>query len=267
MRATDFEFDGLRLSDKGFMICRFDGGGTDTIAGSEITFNTVSVMNGQKHHLTSTEFADCLTFTLQICKNLCDGTSEKISIEDMRDMTRWLNRGEYCKFKLLNDELSGIYFEASFNISKIEINGEIYGLELEGFTNTPFALAEDVVLNIDAEAGETINIYNKSDDFGYIYPNMQITVEADGNLEITNHMENRTMIIKNVVKDEVITIDYPMISSSIQSHNKTIMNDFNWLFFRLASTFKNRLNKVEISKDSVPCNIKLTYSPAVKIWI
>lgn len=266
MRATDFEFDGLRLSDKNFMICRFDGGGTDTIAGSEITFNTVAAQHGAINYLTSTEFSDCLTFTLQICKNLCDGTGEKISIEDMRDMTRWLNRKEYCKFKLLNDELSGVYFNVSFNISKIEINGELYGFELEGFTNAPFARAEDITLNIDAKTNETINIYNKSDDFGYVYPhNMVITIEEDGDLEIINHMENRTMIIKNCVQGEVITLDYPMISSSLGDERETkIANDFNWNFFRLASTFKNRLNEVTIT---IPCNIKLTYSPAVKIWI
>ncbi len=268
MRAYDFEYDSLRLSDFGMTLCNFDSLGVETISnGSEITFNTVSTLSGTKHELTSVEFGDCLTATLQICNNLCDDPTEVISIEKSRDIMRWLNRKSFHKFKLIdyNGELSGIYFEASFNVSKVEINGMIVGFELEMFTNRPFAIAEPVTVKLDAEAGEIVNIYNKSDDEGYIYTNAKITVKEDGDLTITNYMENRKMTINNCVADEVIIIDYPMISSSLGDERKTkIQNDFNWVFFRLASTFKNRLNEIE---TTIPCSIELTYSPIVKVGV
>ena len=262
MRAIDFEYRDLRLSDIGMCIAKFDGGGVDTIAGSEITFNTVSTQHGTKHHLTSTEYSDALTFTLQICKNLCDGSGEEIDADTARGVVRWLNNCGFHKFKPICDEWSGIYLEASFNVSRIEIDGMLVGFELEGFTNAPFAHAEDVVVNIDAKAGEVVNIYNKSDEFGCVYPNMEITIAEDGDLEIYNAFENRTTVIKKCKAGEVIKIEYPMISSS--DPDLKIQNDYNWIFFRLASTFRNRLNEVTVNRS---CNIKLTYSPVVKVWI
>ena len=265
MKAYDFEFDGLRLSDKGFMLCKFDSGGVETISnGSEITFNTVSTLRGMKHELTSSEYEDCLTATFQICKNYCDYAGDmEIEVEDMRDIMRWLNRKEFHKFKLLDDEYAGIYFEASFNVSRIEINGRLCGFELEMFTNRPFALHEPVIVNIKAdEANYTKGILSMSDEEGYIYPDMEITIEESGDLEIYNAAENRTMRITNCKKDEIITLNYPMITSSLPSHK--IANNFNWVFFRLATSFKNRLNEITVS---IPCSIKMTYSPIVKVGI
>ena len=264
MKAYDFEYDGLRLSDKGFVICKFDSSGVETITnGSTITFNTVSTMRGVKHELTSVEYADCLTATFQICKNLCLDKNEEVSLEDMRDIMRWLNRKSFHKFKLLDNEYTGIYFEASFNVSKIEVGGRLCGFELEMFTNRPFALLEPVTVVINNEvANETKSIYSLSDDEGYVYPNMEIEILESGDLEIYNTTEDRTMVISNCEKGEIIKVDYPIISTSL-SHHK-IQNDFNWRFFRIVSSFKNRLNEIKVS---LPCKIKMTYSPIVKVGI
>lgn len=264
MKAYDFEFDGLRLSDKGFVICKFDSSGVETVTnGSTITFNTVSTMRGVKHELTSVEYADCLTATFQICKNLCLDKNEEVSLEDARDIMRWLNRKGFHKFKLLESEYTGIYFEASFNVSKIEVGGRLCGFELEMFTNRPFAIHEPATVFIKNEvANEIKSVYSKSDDEGYVYPNMEITIVESGDLEIYSIREDRTMVIRNCVAGEVITVNYPIISSSLSSHK--IQNDFNWRFFRIASSFKNRLNEIKIS---IPCTIKMTYSPVVKVGI
>ena len=262
MKALDFEFDSIRLSDKNFMLCRFDGGGIDTINMPEITFNTVGTSYGLYNHITSVTHEECLTFTLQICKNLCDDSNMEISVDDLRDLTRWLCRKNFYKFKLIDDELSGVYFMASFNLSRIEIDGKLVGVELNAVTNAPYGFAEDVVVRLDADADEELNIYNKSDLEGHIYPNLKITMNGSGDFEIRNKTENRTMEIRNVTDGEVITIDYPMIFSNISEHK--IQNDFNFIFFRLVSTFKNRLNVIT---TSLPCSIELAYSPIIKIGI
>lgn len=266
MKSYDFEYDSLRLSDKGFVICTFDSTSIETVSnGSYISFNTVSTLNGTKHELTSSVYEDCLTATLQICKNPCAANDlEEISLEDMRDIMRWLNRKSFHKFKLLgDDEYLNIYFEASFNVSKIEINGLLYGFELEMFTNTPFGLHEPVIININNEQeNDTHSIFSKSDEEGYIYPKMEITMKSGGDLEIYNNIEDRTMVIKNCSSDEVITIDYPIITSSLSSHK--IQNDFNWKFFRIATEFKNKRNEITVS---LPCVIKMQYSPVVKVGV
>lgn len=262
MKAIDFEYDSLSLSDFGMMLCKFDSSGIETIGMPGITFNTVSVRHGIKHELTSIEYADCLTFTLQICNNPCNGNSMEISLETARDIARWLNRKSFNKFKLIDDEWYGIYVEASFNISRIEIGGKLVGFELQATTNRPYFISEPVIATLELDSNEVVSIYNKSDEFGHIYPNMKITVKEAGDFEIYNAFEDRSMVVKNCEANEVITIDYPIISSSLASHK--IANDFNWQFFRLASSFRNRLNEVKVS---LPCTIILEYNPIVKVGI
>jgi len=265
MKAFDFIYDDVQLSSLGFQICHFDSLGVETVSmGSEISFNTVSTQHGEKHELTSSSFEDCLSATIQICKNPCDNSSMYVDLETQRDIMRWLNRNGYHKFKLIDNdgEYSGIYFEASFNVSKIEINGNVVGFELEMFTNRPHALSEPVTVRFDVEANDILNIYNKSDLEGHIFPNIKITVKEAGNLKITNLTEKREMIINSCSENETITIDYPLISSDVPEHK--IQNDFNWIFFRLVSTFKNRMNEIT---SSLPCTIELTYSPIIKVGI
>lgn len=266
MKSYDFEYDGLHLSSFGLMICDFDFDGKKTISnGSQITFNTVSTQKGAKHELVSSEYEDCITTTFQICKHPCitDG-NEEITISELREITKWLNRKGYHKFKLLDDfEHKDIFFEASFNISRIEINGKLYGLELEMFTNRPYALHEPIVINIkNIQKNGTKRIYSKSDDEGYIYPKMEIVIEEDGDFEIYNSLEDRTMRIANCKVGEIIKLDYPTIETSLSSHK--IQNDFNWKFFRIANSFRDGANEITIS---LPCTIKVTYCPIVKVGI
>lgn len=264
MRFYDFEYDGLNLSNKGFIICKFGSDGTKTVSnGSNITFNTVSTMNGAKYELTSSEYDDFITSKFQICKHPCIADSMEISLNEYRDIMRWLNRKEFHKLKFLNEEYMNIFFEASFNVSKIEINGKIYGFELEMFTNRPYALREPIyhtIKNLQENGEKTIS--SISDEDGYIYPQMEITINQDGDLEIYNDFEKRTMKIANCKSGEIINVNYPIIESSIPSHK--IQNDFNWKFFRIAKSFKNRKNDIKIS---LPCIIKIKYYPIIKVGI
>lgn len=268
MKAYDFEFDGKKLSEFGMVICNFDSKGMETISnGSQITFNTVSVLGGSKHRLTSAIYEDCLETTIQICKNTCSGNTSEISPHEFRELTRWLSRKKFLKFKILDDNYWDLYFEVSFNISRIEFNGNLYGLELEVITNRPFALKESRIITINNTAENIANnkkhsIFDQSHEEGFIYPYTKITILEDGDLKIYNALENRETEIKNCVAGEVITMDYPVIQSTIESHN--VQNNFNWNFFRIANTFENRRNDLTIS---IPCTIKLEYSPIVKVGL
>ena len=149
MRASDFEYDGKNLSDFGMIICEFNSKGLKTVSnGSQITFNTVSTLGGSKHNLVSTEYKECLETTIQICKNSCSGIDDEISMVELNQIMRWLCRRKYLKFKILDEDYIDLYFEAAFNISRIEIDGKLYGLELEVKTNRPFALKEPRIINI-----------------------------------------------------------------------------------------------------------------------
>lgn len=264
MKCYDFEYDGLYLSDFGYIICNFNGSEVNTVSnGSQIEFHTLSVLNGMKQELLSTEYNECLTANIQICKNPCMGNNLEITLNDLKDLTNWLNRKGFYKFKLLDDEYYDLFFEASFNINRIEIDNKIYGLELVMKTNRPFALQEpqSIVIKNSTFGGEK-SFYDTSYEEGFIYPYTEIIIEQDGDLSIINGLENRITLIKNCVAGEVITMEYPIIESSNPSHK--IQNDFNWNFLRIANTFKNRKNDLTIS---IPCTIKMTYSPIVKVGV
>lgn len=265
MKAKDFLYGEHCLSEFGMVLCRFDSnGGFETISdGSEITFNTVPVQNGQKHELTSVQFDSCLETKLQICKFSCKGDVQEITATEHRQLTKWLCRKKFLKLKILDEDSIDVYCEAIISAKKIELKGCLYGLELSVFTNRPYMLKEPkiVVINNKVKNGK-YSINDESYEEGYIYPFTEITMAQAGELKIHNAMENRDTVIKNVSAGEVITMDYPVIQSSISSHN--IQNDFNWNFFRIANTYEESRNDLTIS---IPCTIKVKYSPIVKIGL
>lgn len=264
MKAYDFVYDGINLSDKGFVICNFGSKGLETVSnGSIISFNTVPTLNGAKHESTGAKYEDCLETTIQICKNFCSSDVTEITPTEFRELTKWLNRKKFLKLKILDESYIDLYFEASFNINRIEIDGVLYGLELEVKTNRPFALKDPVIINIDNLSTNGIHaIYDLSHEEGHIYPYMEIKITQDGTLNIYNEIENRNTRISNCVANEVITMDYPVIKSSVASHN--IQDDFNWNFFRIANTYGNNKNNLTIS---IPCEIEIKYSPIIKVGL
>lgn len=264
MKVYDFEYDGLRLSDFGMVMCKLGSGGIDTVSnGSNIEFNTISTLNGMKHELASSRYDDCLTATFQICNNFCDGEDGEISLETMRNVMRWLNRKTFHKFRLMSDEYAGIYFMASFNVSRIEMDGMLVGFELEMFSDSPFGLFDEVSLKIDNDvAGKTICFYSGSDEEGFIYPRMEINVESNGDLEVHSVKDDRTMVVRNCKAGEKITVDYPVITSSRSDHE--IQNDFNWIFYRISTEFRDSENEITIS---LPCSVTMEYSPVAKVGV
>ncbi len=263
MKAHDFEFDGKRLSNYGMIICSFDSKGVETVDGVKITFNTVPTMNGRKHELTSVQYEDCLETTIQVCKYSCVDGIQEMTATEHRELTKWLNRKKFLKFKILDEDYIDLYFEALINVSKIELEGKVLGLELNITTNRPFALKEPKIISVNntvTDGKHSIN--DTSHEEGYIYPHTEIVINQNGNLKIHNAIENRDTYIANCKKGEVITMDYPVIQSSISSHN--IQNDFNWNFFRVANTYENSRNDLTIS---IPCSIKVEYSPIVKVGL
>lgn len=264
MKAYDFEYDGLNLSDKGFMLCSFDKSKIDTVEnGVEINMETSPFYNGDVNYILTANYESTLTATFQICKNPCTGEDLNITVDEVRDMASWLCRKGFHKFKIFDDDYLNVYYEATFNMSRIIRNGNVIGLELEMITNRPFGVMEDTVINIKNEIENGVeNFYSISDDEGFIYPKVKIIIKQDGDLKISSIFVQRDTIIKNCKAGEIIEMDYPVIKSSLESHK--IQNDFNWNFFRIENKFKDKRNLIQIS---IPCEIEMIYSPIAKIGI
>ena len=267
MYALDFEYDGQYLSDYGFVICNFGGApDMETIsAGSRITFNKVPMSIGKKYSLAGTKYDECVEATFDICKNPELYNDLRISNDEYRDIMRWLNRREFLKFQVLNEdekERETCYYEASFNVDKILVNKVLYGMKLTMETNKPFGYGQEQVFIWDIEDTTRPRVLSDmSDEIGYTYPSMTITINRSGDLSIHNELEECTMLIKNCTIGEVITVhgDTHIIESDDDSHR--IYDDFNFEFFRIGNTINNRNNKITVS---LPCKLELRYSPIIK---
>lgn len=267
--AYDFEYDGKNLSDFGFMICEFETKDKNVVSnGSKITFINAKTSNGTKYEPTGIQYDTFLEGKFSICKNPCNTDNLAMSVNEIRLLSKWLNRKENLKFKPLCDEYIQIYFEGSFNIELVKYNGKVYGMNLIFKSNRPYALLEEKTFYIKNKNSETNHyLYDLSDVEGFIYPSVKIVIEEDGDLIIKNYAEDsdqngRTTLIKNCTAGEIITMDYPIINSDNSSHN--IQNDFNWNFFRIANSFYNNVNRVTIS---LSCSIEIRYSPIAKIGL
>lgn len=264
MTCSDFEYNGIKLSELGYRICSFDQNSNNT-SSSTLTFNTISNGSGSRFYLVNSTYQECLEITFSICKSACSSNEREISLKEYAELLRWLNRKEFCKFKLLADEYMDIYFEGSFNVSKREASGKIIGLDLTFISNSPFGMHENKKFIFEAKTSNSSFVfYDISEEEGSIYPHMNITIAASGDLMIKNSQYDEAMVIHNCIQGEVISSDYPMISSSSAVHTQTLANDFNWSFFKISNTFRNRKNELTVS---LPCTIEIVYSPITKIGI
>lgn len=266
MKARDFSYNDRTLSSFGFSICRFDSSGIETVNGVEITFNTIPVLNGNKYMLVSKQYENCLESVIQICKYSCSKGIEEITPVEHREIIRWLSQKKFLKFKLFDNEHIDLYYNVAFtNISRIELDGKLIGLELNLITDSPFAIKEPrtiVIKNLVKDGKHSV--HDTSHEEGYIYPHTQIEIIEDGDLDIYNALEDRNVVVKNCKAGEIITMDYPVITTTDESHKLNIQNDFNWNFFRIANTYRNSSNDFTIS---IPCTIKFAYSPVVKVGL
>ena len=262
MIATDFEYNGEYLKNYGFIICdSSDQNGFNSVdSDSQFSFNSVKLMNGKLHQLTTSQYDDRIEIQFQICKQPSKAMLTPISVYESREIKRWLNSPEYKKFKLMQPNWGDIYMEGSFNVRDIKFSGETYFLELTFISNRPFALHEPVTMKIHTHSpNESYSFFDISDEIGYIYPDVKIKCLQDGDLKIVNSNENRTTIMKNCVSGEILTFTKEFILSSSKNHK--IQNDFNYIFFRISNSYKNRKN---ILTFSLPVEATITYSPYVK---
>ena len=267
MHACDFEYDGLYLSDFGFVICNFNGGsGVETISvGSKISFNTTSKFGGKKYSLTGTTYDECIETSFDICKDPSIHDDLRITDTEYRDLIRWLNRRGFYKFTIVdneNTEMEPRYYNASFNIEKHTVDGVLYGLNLSMITDAQFGFGAERIIRLEVnDVSKTYTVIDTSDEIGYIYPSIVLTCKTDGTISITNDKEYCVMEIKGCSAGEVITIDGNALTIHSSIREYKICNDFNYGFLKIGNTFNDRINRLTISQ---PCRLEIKYCPIIK---
>ena len=270
MYATNFEYADEKLSDYGMIICKFDGAsGFETVSsGSDITFNQIALNKGNRFFIGSSTYESAITTTIQICKNPCivDSQDEMvISTAELSAIQRWLCRkNQYNKFKIYQEDYEHIYWNATFSAKQIELNGKVMGMELTLYTDAPFAYMDELSIEEDCSENLTFDIYDASDEEGYIYLDMKITIGQSGDFTLKNNLEDgRYLSIKNCTKGEIITINGKSHIISSTSH-VDLANDFNYCYPKIINSYADNKNTFT---SNIPCKITLSYSPIRKVGI
>lgn len=205
MYALNFEYAGEQLSDYGMIICSFDSGGVETVSsGSDITFNQVSVANGNRFLLLSSIYEQTLQCTFQICKNPCLADSQNemmFTVAEISSIQRWLCcKNQYYRFKLNQEGYEDIYWNGTFSVKEIQICGQVYGLELTLYTDAPFGYQDEISISEDASTPyASFDVYDTFDEEGYIYPKVEIEIKNPYgcNFWLQNSMDSSRPIIIN----------------------------------------------------------------------
>ncbi|MCM1500385.1 MAG: hypothetical protein NC124_18135, partial [Clostridium sp.] len=263
MYAIDFEFDGQKLSDYGMIICSFNSNLETVSSGADITFHQSNSSCGNRFHLYASTYDSAYSSTFQICKNPGDKLNDgNLSVEEVSALQRWLCRKDkYYRFKVFQDGYEHIYWNATFSSKQIEIGGRAVGLELTLYTDAPYAYRDEIVVSKDCSENLSFHIYDNSDEVGFIYPNLTITLLEDGEGEdrvftLKNSLDHKTTRINGCTSGECIEIDgkNQIIRTSCLTHT-SLAKDFNYFFPKIINTYTDNDN---IFTCNLKCEIKIS---------
>lgn len=271
MYIKDFEYDGRRISDLGYIVCNIGSGSSvnEIDIGCNITFNTVKNNHSFVYSSTSATYENVFTTSFQIAKLDNCVIEDHISPLEEREINRWFSKKEYKKFKPLLDEKDDldICFYGSFTVKPVTLGTDTIGFTLEFTGNSPFGYAEPIkskhmILNTDDE----MILYGDSDEITTIYPKVDVRCFSNGTLDIENKLTGNIVHIDNCENGETITIDgeYGIIHTDSDIHQKTLYSDFNYSYLDILADEHGSENAYSIS---LPCEIIISYSPIRKVGV
>ena len=262
MEKCDFTFRGESLSSYDLIMCEFSTTSLGPVTtDSQRTFTSIPMFGGRRFPFLFTTYDNALVVTFSVCKSP-DADSELITPLEAAVIKRWLSSPTPEEFRIDGIvDYEQVRWYGSFNVEEVHYYGDCIGFNLTFTCTAPFGYYDDVELTGEATANELITIYDISDEEGYLYPDLTVTLKSAGNLVITNSLDNRTTVVNNCTSGEIITFTHLLqISSSVSTHK--LGNDFNYRFLRINNTYENTENKISFS---LPCEYKLTYRPIAKV--
>lgn len=262
--SSDFSFNGITAASHGLCLCSFDGTAELTNAGSTLEFTTAKAIGSYKWYSYGHEYAEPLSFTIHIVKK--DYSSFTMSEKAM--IARWLLRIDgYKPFQFGTGEYMDIIFNARGESMKEIVVGQTQGIEVNFVCESPFGFTPVTHKKFKITGDNQQFLFNNdSEEIGYIYPSMKITIDFDCDLTIINQSDaNRATTIRDCKAGEIITLnnELKIISTTIPLLHD-IQNCFNYQWFRFYRGEFEQDNKLLISGQ---CTIELEYQLIRKIGV
>lgn len=224
IHASNFEFNGICANDVGYTIVSFDGITTGEQDYEDIiVYNTSKASNNPQTVIHGSHTETPKTFSFQIMKNRCSSPTPILPAEQAF-LKRWLEKKDgYRYLRFPETEYDDIYYYCTINIKWYKIGSEIYGATLYVTCDSANAYSDIQSFEVkNFETGDTVQIYNDSDEIGQIEMiQIEVVAKSDGKIHITNNLDllysydHSGMSIKNCKNNETITVNG--ITKQIQS--------------------------------------------------
>ena len=250
------------------MVCEIDGDSKSSNRGAEVKFTLAPIQYGRRRIQTGSKYEGTLSASFKVCKcpELYDENHMAITGEEFRALERWLNRREFLWFHSYdhcNPEIEGAWFRATFTLSKYEIGGVTYAVEMDMQTDSPFGYGDEH-MDVVRFSGEdmTHSVLDMNDEIGAFYPDVRIQCLQMGDLTLTNETTGSTFSVDHCSVNEIIEQHgEAMILTTSLPDTHDIANDFNYEWFVLKNSYAEREN---IITASLPCELTIKYRPIIK---
>lgn len=276
MDKCDFIFRGETLQDHGYVMCDFNGGSSagGVQTDSQRTFTSMSMRGGRRTPILYYTYDAGLVIQISICKDP-DAADPFVSQYETVRLKRWLESPKPEVFRIVDEDYYNVFWEGTFNVEEYRFGGDILGFNLTFNSVAPWGYRDKVILSgtvsgTTGDTGETeatgntgeeaIIIRDTSDEEGFIYPDIKLTVLEDGDLSITNSFDGRTTLITDCTQDEVIHMNH-FLQISTSDANHAIYDCFNYKFVRIHNSYDTSENELTFS---LPCEYEITYNPIAK---
>lgn len=264
MDRCDFSFRGELLSDKGYTLCEFGSSSSASVVttDSQRDFTSVQMFAGKYHPILYYTYGTALIMEMYICKTDA-AEDEVITPAEAVSLKRWLEAPTPQQLKIGETGYEDYFWSGVFNVEEVRIYSDIVGLHLTFTSTAPFGYKDTVELSGTVAANGTVSIDDTSDEEGYIYPDISITLQSAGTLKITNDYDQRQTIVYNCSSGETITFTHLLqILSNLDSH--ALGDDFNYKFIRIHNSYDDTVNTLTFS---LPCTYSISYNPIAKVVI
>lgn len=269
MIIDDVSYDGTAFSELGYTICDFEysDGFNEVSVATGMTFNQVKINGGAWHPLVNTSYEEPLEFEFGIVKDreqIENPEDYVITEEEFQDLVDWLNRGRFTEMIVVGD-MGELYFNASSNVSKVYIGGQLIGAKISVTTDRPYAMQPaETAKRKTTKNNETITV-NYYSQKAETYPEVEIVCGAAGDLVITNELTGSVSEIKNCRKNEIIYFSGETLIAKTNQTTHELWDSFNFVFLTLGATY---VKGIKVMKNpiaiSLPCEITITYRPVLK---
>ena len=259
MYATDFTFDGRKLSNYGLMIGEISGSSSSTTTTGGVTVKNVSVPGKDSFEIYASTYDGSIVWEIGLIKYDCsDINNHYISQTEDAVIRRWLIRKDgYHWIHFDQDEFEDIFYKVYINLSPIYINGRLVGYHATITSNCEYGFSKEHVYDFFLNWNDSFEIVNISDEHGYIYPTYTITSLSSGNLIFQNLCEedqNRYTQLYDIKNNQIVHIDSENEMIEGISYDK-----WNWKFPRMVQdVYGYKSNKFT---SNLPCtvNMKIRY--------